>query len=327
MSSQVSEAQRSYGISLAATSSSRQALLLEAKTKYLHLFAAACAGDYEAQCEIGRAMGEPKTMADLEIDPVEVLAHFPSDWTTYLLGRHAYTASELITAAQRQDPGGPAYPRLQGALVNLGRETGDPTALDWVSEHGEGPDRTAAFSRLGNSLLDETQSVNSKEADESMSDADIAALTSRVEVWLSRTPGFVISETIVTSLQAAATKLRWRIARVEGISLHQNLADCFGRPIAELAIWLRTVEHIMRQSDDWIIQHLHVTALADVTSGLSEYVGWSRLHMHKWGGTHMIPSGFAPGEVLPPFAGTCPNCISWLGEMTFCRQCGTKALS
>jgi len=322
---EVTEAQRAYGAYLAARPEHRPDLLIAARHRYAGIVVRAFRGEAEPMYEIGRVIGERQTLADLGIDPVEILTGFPEDWTGFLLERHPFGSAELIAALGHRpaDPSG-ASP-LVAALANLGHRTGDTAALEWLSRHAVEPERTIAFSQLGQLLLQHCRALSTRDAGIRANDPEIAALLGRADSWLMQASTTGTLAGLTSALQLESDNLRWNWARSVGELLHRQLSECFSRPVADLATWLRAVDHLLRRSDQWVLDYAGVASLSEVATGLQAYAQWAAANKSAWGRTRMVPSGFAPGQVLPPFDGTCRNCISQLSGMSYCRQCGTPA--
>lgn len=322
---EVTEAQRAYGAYLAASPEHRPDLLIAARHRYHGLVVRACRGEAEPMYEIGRVIGERQTLADLGIDPVEILIGFPEDWAGYLVERHPFGSAELIEALGHRPPNPSGASPLVAALANLGHRTGDTAALEWLSLNAGETERTVAFRQLGQLLLQLCRSLTGHPEGIRADDPDIAALLGRTDSWLVQAGTSGTPADLTRALQFESDNLRWGRARAEGVLLHRQLSECFSRPVAELATWLRAVDHLLRRSDQWVLDYAGVPSLSEVTTGLRAYAQWAAASKSEWGQTRMVSSGFAAGQVLPSFDGTCRNCISQLSGMSYCRQCGTPA--
>jgi hypothetical protein len=327
MDQQVVAAQRAYGAFLAAELGERRDRKRAASESYRELLARAHQGDYESQCELGRIIREPKTLSDLELDPVEIAVSLPSMWTEYILTSRRFTADELVALISGQTAAGGDATRATQELVQLGMTSGDVGALEWLSQHIGEPTRTSAFLGLGSVLVRSAQAVNAAPLDNPTAAADGEQLLRRMDHWLGSASNFANSGTAESEVRNEAAALRYRSARKDGSDLLRELAGCFQTQVTDLAGWLRVVDHLLRRADTWISENAGVAILADLAPQLATYSEWSRAHKQRWGTEHMAPAGFAPGQVLPGFEGTCVNCVSALEGQNFCRQCGTQALA
>jgi len=256
---------------------------------------------------------------------MEILVGLPAEWSDYVLSRWEFTPSDLTEAIEQRRSNGVDIGSLVNVLLALATKQDDAEALEWLVDHEPGPEGTTAFAALGALLVNEAKRANASVPLTSEEFDERAALDERIKHWLERAQSEGVHAETAEELDAVATQLHWQQARQHGIDLHNSLAACFEGSVSELASWHRSVGHLMRRCEEWLEDHRFVTQMHDVITPLSGYVSWVKANGRQWGDSHMVPTGFGPGQVPPAFDGSCRNCASLLSGHRFCTQCGSTA--
>ena len=317
-------AQRSYGSFLqAAPGAERQIRREEARTRYRALLSRARSGARDAQNELARLLSEPRTMSDVDVDPVEILICCPPEWLEVLLSRTQLALPLLVNLVEQltevhRDVG----PALRQVMV-VARGCRDPETLRWASDHVQ-PLRRQLFDLLGRLLLEVAGSFVGTVSRDEGALAGMARIVQEVDGWVEVAPTYSAEASLTAELAHISELLKGRRAYDEGTVLLTQMRSAFELPVTDLAAWISRVEHLCRLTEEWRSSNRRPANLAQLYDALDDECRRARNYARPWGQEHMALQGFGPTQILPPPPGACPYCASWRVGRPFCTQCGAR---
>src|SRR4051812_12929962 len=98
--------------------------------------------------------------------------------------------------------------------------------------------------------------------------AESDQLVASIRSWVSDAAGDIELARRAGQLEELATALGHRHARDEAVLLLNAVTWSYSRPVADLAAWLRGVEHLRRRGEEWLAENGDAADLADVAQRL-----------------------------------------------------------
>ena len=341
----VSDAQRAYGRYLHVVSRpEKESTRSLAAGSYRAVCAEARRLNLEAMNELVRVLGEEGLLADLALDPSDLLRALPPTWWPACFRARSWAADELAALVESQASGSPGRDVAARELFDRADRASDTVALAWLTVETDEPIRSAAFasqlrawSLLVQSLADQQlpDSPPSPRAEEDWLARARVALTT-VDLLVSKEADYAVSPGQVERLRADHRRLLERRREVEGRWVLMELATMFAQRPRDLALWQLRADHLMRRARAWLQEVGEATGLGEQLRAEMERAD---AHGRSWAQQYMtFPSSVrmqegvgyafadAPGlgEVLPAPPGTCRYCASPDRGETFCRNCGVR---